>query len=332
MASKKEHLPIVSIIIPTYNSSLYVLETLESAKAQTYKNIELIVSDDCSNDATVEICRKWMADNKDRFINTWIITSPVNTGIASNSNRGLQKANGKWIKFIAGDDILLRNCIQTNFEFTLHNNASFIFSRHIWFKVNQNGKKCTPSDTLLLNKYWGELNKNFFMFDAKKQYHKLLFHNYPPASTSFMEKSTLLMLGGYDEDIPLLEDYPLWIRATKQNYKLFFIDSDTVLYRKHEHSASSSANINLRYLKNNYKLYKTYMLNVHTYPHPFFHLSVHVNYLNHLLIAKSGKRNLLNKILQLFDPNYTKNRIFRKNILNDILNGPFSLNETLANK
>ena len=51
--------PLVSIVVITYNSAEYVLETLESAKAQTYQNIELIVSDDCSADNTVETCSRW---------------------------------------------------------------------------------------------------------------------------------------------------------------------------------------------------------------------------------------------------------------------------------
>lgn len=65
--------PLVSIVVTTYNSSKYVLETLESVKAQTYKNIELIISDDYSLDNTVEICKKWITENSDRFVNTKII-------------------------------------------------------------------------------------------------------------------------------------------------------------------------------------------------------------------------------------------------------------------
>lgn len=52
--------PLVSVIVITYNSSKYVLETLNSVAAQTYDNIELIISDDCSVDNTVEICRNWL--------------------------------------------------------------------------------------------------------------------------------------------------------------------------------------------------------------------------------------------------------------------------------
>ena len=102
--------PLVSIIVITYNSSKYVLETLESAKAQTYQNIELIVSDDCSTDNTVEICHNWIEQNKERFVRTELITVEKNTGIAPNCNRGVKAAKGEWVKLIAGDDVLHQNC------------------------------------------------------------------------------------------------------------------------------------------------------------------------------------------------------------------------------
>ena len=73
--------PLFSIIIVTYNSSPYVLETLESARAQTYQNIELIITDDCSIDNTVNICREWIDKNKERFVRTELITVEQNTGI-----------------------------------------------------------------------------------------------------------------------------------------------------------------------------------------------------------------------------------------------------------
>lgn len=59
-----ENKPLVSIVVITYNSSEYVLETLESAKAQTYTNIELIVSDDCSTDETVSICKNGLKQTR----------------------------------------------------------------------------------------------------------------------------------------------------------------------------------------------------------------------------------------------------------------------------
>src|SRR5690606_22852216 len=95
--------PLVSIIVITYNSSKYVLETLESARAQTYQNIELIISDDGSKDATVQICRDWLKENSDRFVHSQLLTVEHNTGIPANCNRGVKASKGEWIKLIAGD-------------------------------------------------------------------------------------------------------------------------------------------------------------------------------------------------------------------------------------
>ena len=108
--------PLVSIIVITYNSSKYVLETLESAKAQTYQNIELIVSDDCSTAIQWKSVREWI--EKQRTICSYGVNyRRKNTGIPANCNRGVKAAQGEWVKLIAGDDILYNNCIEANIEY-----------------------------------------------------------------------------------------------------------------------------------------------------------------------------------------------------------------------
>lgn len=106
-AADQSENPLVSIIVITYNSAKYVLETLESAKAQTYQNIELIITDDASQDDTVEICKEWLKENKELFVKTELVTVQKNTGISPNCNRGLKLSNGKWLKFIAGDEVII---------------------------------------------------------------------------------------------------------------------------------------------------------------------------------------------------------------------------------
>lgn len=82
---------LVSCTVLSYNSAKTILETLESIKAQTYQNIELIVSDDCSKDNTVELCRQWIAVNKNRFVRVVLLTVKENTGVCANGNRAIDR-------------------------------------------------------------------------------------------------------------------------------------------------------------------------------------------------------------------------------------------------
>ena len=86
--------PLVSVFVVSYNAADYICETLESIKAQTYQNIELIVSDDHSSDQTVELANEWIESNKERFVRTELITVDHNTGVSANYNRAIRACRG----------------------------------------------------------------------------------------------------------------------------------------------------------------------------------------------------------------------------------------------
>ena len=237
---------LISIIVITYNSAKYVLETLESAKAQTYKNIELIISDDYSTDNTVEICRKWIEENRSRFVRTELITSENNSGIPANCNRGVNAAQGVWVKLIAGDDIMCEKCIKENIEFANRNNeAHFIFSK---------GSAIDDKSMII-----GEIGSNIskMNLNCETQYKELLKSAFVLTPSAFMRKETVLKLGGYNEEILLMEDYPLWLKATKNGYKLFYLDCESVLYRIHAGSSSEEGKTPLKNVLNRVKWMNT---------------------------------------------------------------------------
>ncbi|WP_422081507.1 glycosyltransferase family 2 protein [Ulvibacterium sp.] len=213
--------PLVSVIVITYNSSKYVLETLESAKAQTYNNIELIITDDGSMDTTVKICEEWLSENKERFMAAKCITVENNTGIAPNINRGLKEAKGEWIKFIAGDDILMDTCIERNINFVKNSPHSFFFSKMKFTKKREN----------LANHF----NKGFQLLKTKKNHLRIILRKcFVPAPSAFIRREALVHLGGFDERFPMMEDYPLWVKAAQNNYFFICNDEPTVIYRIHD--------------------------------------------------------------------------------------------------
>lgn len=225
----EQEMPLVSIIVVTYNSSKYVLETLESAKLQTYQNIELIITDDSSQDNTIEICKNWLFENKERFVRTELLTVNKNSGISGNCNRGLKKSRGEWLKFIAGDDLLLLNCIQDNIQYSTNKSCSFILS-----KV----KLSKPTDYRFMTIF----DRGYKLGGEKNQVKELLKGNCIPATGMFLKRSTILELNGFDERYPMLEDYPLWVNATIKGYRIEFMDLETTIYRTHPEGISQCLN------------------------------------------------------------------------------------------
>lgn len=227
--------PLVSIIIITYNSSKYVLDTLESAKEQTYINTELIITDDGSSDNTLDICKKWIDLNGNAFKRVKLVTTNKNSGIPANCNRGVKAAKGEWIKLIAGDDILLPNCIDTFVNYTRVERSSFYFSDFIY--INESGTLNDLNSSSLLD-------MSFFKLDEEEQYRKVLIGGvFIPAPTCFINRETLFEVGLFDEEIFLCEDYPMWIKVTKEGYKLTLVNEKTVKYRLNEEGVMRSKNI-----------------------------------------------------------------------------------------
>lgn len=223
-------LPLVSIIVITYNSSKYVLETLESAKAQTYQNIELIISDDGSQDETVKLCEKWLAENKDRFIDSQLITVKKNTGIPANCNRGVKAAKGEWVKLIAGDDVLTCEAISffVNY-FSERPNAKLIQGLCKTFAYDINDyKQVIP----------GKSNYYFFRKDAYHQFDLMLKNNFIIAPGTFIKRELILKIGGFDEEFKSMEDFPFWLKVLQNGSKFYLMEKHVVFYRKHENAVS----------------------------------------------------------------------------------------------
>jgi len=221
--------PLVSIIVLTYNSSEYVLETLESAKLQSYQNIELIISDDCSTDNTVEMCKNWIEKKNERFKRTELLTVKKNTCIPANANRGLYASNGELVKLIAGDDTMESTYITKCVEALYHNpNCVACFTNSNI--INANSELIKKEDC---SKY-----RSGYIFDD------IFFLKYFPKGPSFIYKrKTLFDLGLYDENI-WVEDYLMLMKLT-YNFEVKHINEYLVNYRKH---SSNSGNTSLKLL------------------------------------------------------------------------------------
>lgn len=124
---------LVSIIMPSYNTGLFIKESIESVMAQTFTNWELIIVDDYSNDNTDEILAEFH-DERIRYLK-----NKKNCGAAISRNRALREAKGKWIAFLDSDDLWYPEKLEKQLSFMKANGYAFSYTNYE--EVDTDGKK-----------------------------------------------------------------------------------------------------------------------------------------------------------------------------------------------
>lgn len=264
-----ESLPLVSILIISYNSSATILETLNSILQQNYQGpIDLIISDDCSMDSTVEICRDWISNNSQRFNRITLIETPVNTGVTPNCNRGMAEVKSEWVKLIAADDIMMPDYLPVMVRQTQIKSEAKIFIS----KMQVFGS--TDISMIHTSQFWNEYYSLLQNLKTSKQQYIYLryFRNVIPAPSAFVNVDLIKDLKMFDEDILLMEDYPMWLSATREGYKIEFVDQELIKYRASESTIQK---------KPTFELSKLLCAHKYVWKTPFFkQLSQNINQLS----------------------------------------------------
>lgn len=221
---------LVSVIVVSYNSSKTICDTLDSIYRQTYSPIELIISDDCSSDNTVEVAREWACRYGDRFVRCLVHKNEKNLGVPGNCNSGILLSDGAYVKLLAADDLLLTECIQQNLECCLNNDYNVLFSNVYPFYM-ENGEKKRLNFSI---------NKAFFEKSAAEQYPDELLMNQVFTPTVFYSRKLLDEMNLFDCAYHYIEDYPMHLKLLRSGHKLNFMDSYTVEYRISEKSLSNT--------------------------------------------------------------------------------------------
>ena len=210
-----------------YNSAEYIAETIKSVIAQTYKEWELIIIDDCSTDDTEKIVNTFLFDERIK-----LIKNKKNSGAAVSRNRGLQLAKGKWIAFLDSDDVWLPKKLEKQIDF-----------------MNNHGYKFSFTDyRICLNGSW-----NPFVYIGPNVVTRRKFFDY-----CFVFTSTVM----YDRnfvgliqivDIKKNNDYAMWLEISKKT-PCYRLPECLSYYIKHDNSISSGSKFKL--IKYHYILYK----------------------------------------------------------------------------
>lgn len=130
-------LPLVSIIIVTYNQAEYIAQTIDSAIKQDYTNIEIIISDDCSTDNTQQIIAQYASQYPHKIVP---LLNADNVGITANFNRAVARANGKYIALLGGDDLIFTDKISAQVEAFTNTPAAVICYHDVAVFASHNNK------------------------------------------------------------------------------------------------------------------------------------------------------------------------------------------------
>jgi glycosyltransferase involved in cell wall biosynthesis len=208
--------PKVSIIIPVYNGSNYLNVAIDSALAQTYKNIEIIVVNDGSTDngATDKIAMSY--GDKIRYF------SKKNGGVATALNYGIQKMTGDYFSWLSHDDYFIASKTKEQVDFLLdigEGKTPLIIASNAISLFGNSIKKCESINSGVFNDY-------FDIFLAASARVGL------NGCSLLIPKEPLRQMGGFNVDLQVTQDYDLWYRL-KDKCKFVLLDRHLVVYRHH---------------------------------------------------------------------------------------------------
>jgi len=232
--------PLVSICIPTYNGNKFIEEALDSAINQTYKNIEIIISDDNSNDDTLTIIKERLINSKTPYN----IYNHESKGIGANWNHCVEKSNGTFIKFLFQDDLLRFDCIEKMVELAISDNkVGLVYcKRTILYDINNFEHNKWIQYCGVLHAKWHKVKVKQGILDGRKYLSDKYLMNGPlnkigEPTAVLIKKNCFEKIGFFDENLKQTLDIEFWYRLMKY-YKIGFIDEELVSFRLHDDQAS----------------------------------------------------------------------------------------------
>lgn len=217
-------IPLVSIVISSYNSEEFIEESILSLINQSFENFELIIVNDASTDNSLNIIENFAS--KDYRIK--IINNEINIGLTKSLNKAIKTAKGKYIARQDADDVSFKDRLKTQVEFLEKNkNIILLGSRHIdIINAKEYKSNYIPFD---------KINKNIYMFNP-------IAH-----STAIFNRKIFIDIGLYDESYLTSQDFDAWIRLAEVG-KIAMLDE--VLVKRYIHQNSISSKKHLTQIKN----------------------------------------------------------------------------------
>ena len=244
-------MPTISVIIPTYNSSKYIFEAINSVMVQTQKDYEIIIVDDGSTDNTNELVKLYIKSQPCiRYL------YQQNQGPGAARNRGIREAKGEYIVFLDADDLIPIDSLKRKIQFLIkYPKVNLVFSDY--YMILEDSFNKLP--VLLRTKFIDCVERiisyrktDEIIFNNSFLIEYLKFTPHPIfTGTVMLRKKTVEEVGFFRTDIFIGEDVDYWVRVSKK-HTVGFINQPLSYYR---HSLSNLTNQKERYKIETIKLY-----------------------------------------------------------------------------
>ena len=242
-------LPLVSVIVTTLNHEDFIKIAIESIQSQTYKNLEILVADDCSSDSTLLILEDLKSDSRIK-----VFSHQNRLGPSENTNFLLDQCTGEYICFMSGDDLIYPECIEKKINIALKNSeVCMVFNANE--RIDKNNNKIPDTYFEYLNSHTGTL-ENFLINGTYIYILGTLF------------KSTAIGALRYPEDVASEFHFLHKILEQGSDRHFVFIQEPLAAWRKLDNSMSSlrsaecyfSSLYSELYLYQNYPSFRKYIL------------------------------------------------------------------------
>jgi len=222
--------PLISVILPTFNSARFLPRSIKSVLNQSYKNLELIIIDDCSTDSSLKIVKNFSKiDKRIRFYAT-----KKNSGsVAIPRNLGISKARGEYIAFLDSDDYWMLDKIR--YQVLNIGNYKFSFTAAN-YQIDKNLKK----SNFLINNFRIFLQKFFIKKIIKVGNYWLFIYN-PFLISSALIKKKIFQDYRFSNNKNIREDLSLWLDIfSKYNKSIIFHPKILLTITRVKNSLSSN--------------------------------------------------------------------------------------------
>lgn len=215
-------MPLVSVIIPAYNCADYIGETIGSILGQKdVHDIEIIVVNDGSVDATGDVARSYGGCVR--------VIDQSNSGVSVARNRGIKEARGEFLALVDHDDYWLSNKLANQLQaFQDRPEVGAVFTDFVWWYPNEDDGRFEKPDESDGSAGAPAIDEDY----SGWIYHQMLLDSWVLTSTALVRSSVVRSIGGFDETLPLSEDWDFWLRVSL-DFQFLKLKEATTLYRQH---------------------------------------------------------------------------------------------------